>query len=182
MNTRRPTHRHACIEPRAAAYSLVELLIVLVVIAILAVIALPMTASQPATLLASAARLMTSDIEFAQAASIAHADDARLIKLDAAEHRYWIAAASAPDTPLEYAPGQSTLVTFGEGRAAALAGVTIQSYDLDKDGETNDTALRFDMLGRPDQSTPATITLACQGSTITITIAAQTGEVTVSAP
>lgn len=179
MNRTRWNIRH---QPHRAL-TLVELLIVIVVMAILAVIALPMASGTSAGVLAAAARLVAADIEYAQVASIASPDDPRLIRIDPATHRYWIAAASAPNTPLDYAPGSGELlVTFGAGRAASLAGVTIQSYDLDKSGENNDTTLSFDMLGRPDQATPATITLALQGATITITVAPQTGEVSSSVP
>lgn len=161
------------------AFSLIELLIGIMIIAILGAVVIPMAASTPATTVSGAARLLVADIELAQSESIAHPDDPRLIKVDLAQNRYWIARVATPSTPISDPAGNGTmLVQFGSGRAASLSGVTIQGFALDKAGETGNTELRFDGVGQPDQATPATITLACQGITMTVTVAAESGEVT----
>ncbi len=163
---------------RASAFTLVELLIVVVVAAIAAAMLVPRLGSTTATQLIAAGRMLTADIEFAQNESIAHGDDPRLIKIDQAGNRYWIAAASDVNTPIPNPAypddSEGMRVTFGGGRAQALSAVTIQGYSLDGDDE-----LRFDMYGTPDQTTSATLTLAADGATITITIAPISGEVTV---
>lgn len=156
-------------------------MIVVVILGIVAALAMPMASPSATSKLQAAGRLLVADIELAQSESIAHPDDTRLLTIDPSNSAYLIAAGSAPDTPLNASyRGGPMKVCFGMGNFADLSGVTINSYDLDASDENNDKALGFDSLGRPDQSTPATIQLACEGQTLTVTVAADSGEVTAS--
>lgn len=66
------------------------------------------------------------------------------------------------------------LVTFGSGRGAAAAGVTIQSVSSAYANE-----IRFDAYGSLRQSTDAVVTLRAGNSTLTVRVAAGTGEVSI---
>jgi len=159
----------------ARAFTLVEILIVIMVLAILAAVVVPMSGSTDATRLMAAARLLVVDIEFAQHTSITHPDDPALLKIDQANNQYWIAQASDVGTPVTD-PGslQPLLGQFGTGRGTPFTGVTIQSYSLD-----GDTELHFSGVGVPDQTSDATVVLANGVHTMTITVAAGSGEVSV---
>jgi prepilin-type N-terminal cleavage/methylation domain-containing protein len=158
-----------------SAFTLIELMIVLVILAIVAAVVLPMTGTTAATQLIGAGRLLVADIQYAQHESITHPDDPCLLKVDQPGNRYWIAKVSAADTPIaDPASKGQFLVAFGSGRASALAGVTMRSYSLG-----GDTELRFDGFGQPDQTTTATIVLTCGGATLTVSVDPISGEVSV---
>lgn len=162
------------------AFTLVELLIVVLIIGIVAGIAVPMLGQTDSTRLTAAAQLLAADLAFAQNESITHGDDPRLVVFDAAANTYHIAPTSTPDTPVtEPVTGQPFAVTFGQGRAAQLAGVTLSTLSMDGDsGSTNDR-FAFGIYGQIDQATDATITLASGGMTILVTVNATTGETTI---
>lgn len=155
------------------AFTLIEVMIVIVVLGIVAALAMPLAGNTDATRLVAASRLMMADIEFAQSESIAHPDDTRLIKLNAAGSQYWIAKQSNTDIPIDNPSGPGTiLTTFGSDRGSNYTNVTIQGYSLGGDAE-----LHFNAFGGTDQDTDATIILAAGGKAITITVDATTGEV-----
>ena len=151
---------------------MVELLIVVVLMGIAAALAVPMLSGTDATRLQAAARLLMADLGFAQVESITHAGNPCVVTFDTATATYTIARASTPTTPITN-PGDNRPYTtqFGTGRAAQMAGVTIQSYSLDGDDK-----LGFGIFGETDQTAPATITLQSGGSTITIQVDSATGE------
>lgn len=156
-------------------FTIIELLIAMTLMAIVFGLALPMIGNAGSLKLQEAAKMLAADIELAQNESIAHADDTRLIKFDTTTHRYWIAAASAADTPItDLVRNEPFLVEFGTGRASGISGVTIQAVSLG-----GDSVLRFDAYGTPDQTSNATITLAGGSATMTVQVAAGSGEVTI---
>ena len=157
---------------RTSGFSLVELMIVVVVLAIVAAIAMPMLGDTSISKLREAAQLLAADVDYARVESIAHGDDPRLLVVDVNNNTYHIAARSDSSTPITNPVGKLPYqVTFGQGRANALTNVTIQSASLDGDDE-----LEFGIYGQTDQATAATITLECEGSTLTISIDPTTGE------
>lgn len=152
-----------------------ELLIVVVLVAITAALALPRMGDTRATRLREATRLLIADLAFAQVESIAHGDDPCVVTFDQANASYTIARSSAPGTPITEPATNTPYVTqFGAGRAAALAGVTIQSYSLGGDNQ-----VAFGMFGQIDQTTAATITLQGGTMTMTVQIDAASGETSV---
>jgi hypothetical protein len=121
--------------------------------------------------------MLAADLEFAQNESIAHTDDPRIVKFDTVDDGYRITSvnASPADMPVDDPiSGEPFLVAFGTGRAETLSGVTIQGFSLG-----GDDSIQFDAYGTPDQTTDATITLACGPSTMTIQVASGTGEVSI---
>lgn len=173
--TTSPRTRSVTRKRRDRAFTLIELLMVMVVIGIAFGLALPMMGDSKELRLQAAARLLAADIELTQNESITHGDDPRLIKFDTGDDEYWIAAVSDPATPITDPVRQEPfLVAFGTGRASGCADVTIQSISLGGDDE-----LRFNAYGAPDQTANADIVLACGPATMTVRVTPGTGEVTI---
>jgi len=150
---------------------------VVIVLAIAAALAVPMMSNTADTRLRGAASVLAADLAFAQVESVAHSDDPRLVVLDNPSDAYHIAVTSDPATPITNPIAKKPyLVTFGQGNAASLTNVTLDSYTLNGDDQ-----LGFDIYGGLDQPTAATITLGCEGLTVTLTADANTGETIIGA-
>jgi len=163
---------------RAAAFSFVEVIIVVAILGIMAAMAVPMLGQSDGTRLRAAADLLIADLGYAQIESIAHGDDLRCVVFDAAQDRYYLAATSDPDTPIENPASRLPYVTrFGEGRAAELEGVRFQNVSVG-----GDDTLGFGLYGQLDQSSAAAITLSCGSSRLLLQIEPVSGEVSVSIP
>ena len=157
----------------APAFTLVELLIVVVLISIAATMAMPLMAGTDATRLQAAARLLAADLGFAQVESITHAADPCVVVFDQANDSYAVARSSAPSTAItDPSTNQPYVTQFGSGRAAELSGVSIQGYSLGGDNQ-----LEFGAYGQTDQTTPATITFEAAGLTVTVEVDPTSGEV-----
>ncbi len=160
------------------AFTIVELLIVLVVLAIAATLVVPLLATPHPTKLTAAAELIAADLGFAQTESITHADDPRVVTFNTSTSSWLVAKKSAPDTPITEPVTQAPYNTqLGTGRASQLAGVAIQSYSLG-----GDARLGFGKFGELDQTATATITLAAGGWTLVISVDPTSGEVSLGAP
>jgi len=162
---------------RTTALTLVETMITLLVIAIAAAIVVPRLGSTNVTRLKAAAELLIADLAYAQAESISHSDDPRVVIFDTSAHTYGVFAASDTSTPLTSpTTGQPYVVDFGSGRAAGLSDVKLLSLSVG-----GDNTLGFGKYGQLDQTGDATITLRCHGKQVTITVDPVTGEASVSA-
>lgn len=171
-----PTHTSR-VRSHPAGFTLVELIIVVLVMAIAAALAVPMMGNTAVNKLKGAASMLAADLAYAQVESIAHGDDRRLLIFDNPSDTYHIAAASDVATPINHPISkQPYLIDYGSGSAESLVGVTINSYSLNGDDQ-----LGFDMYGALDQPIDATITLGCEGMTITVTADANTGETVIGA-
>ncbi|MCK4658115.1 MAG: prepilin-type N-terminal cleavage/methylation domain-containing protein [Phycisphaerae bacterium] len=159
----------------STAFTLVELLIVIVLVAIAASLVVPMLAGTDDSRLRAASRLLIADLAFAQIESITHADDPRLVSFDQANNSYTIAASSAPTTPINNpALNQPYVTQFGSGRASEMTGVTIQSHSLGGDDQ-----VVFGILGQLDQADAATVTLQAGNIILTVQIDPTTGEASI---
>lgn len=165
--------------PRArygrSAFTLVELVIVILVLVVAAGVVAPALGGNETTKLREAARLIAADLAYAQIDSIAHADDPRVVRFDLAANRYWIASRSTPNTPLVKG-GEPYRVTLGRGRASALHGVRLVAVSVNGDPAKTTDALGFGIYGELDQATPATIELGCGEARLTLTVDPTTGE------
>ncbi len=147
------------------------------IIAIAAALAAPRLGDTAPNQLRAAASMLVADVGFAQVESMAHGDDLRLLVFDNAADTYHIAAASDTATPITNPINQLPyLVDYASAASNSLQGVTIDSYALDSDDE-----LGFNIYGGLDQTTDATITLGCDGNSVTVTVDAETGECVVGA-
>lgn len=169
--------------PHTAAFTLVEVLLVVILLAIGALIAAPAVSESDATRVQSAAMLLTADLQFAQFESIAHADEPRGVRFDIPNNRYEVVRANGTSTldcsqavvltnPVDKRPYRTE---YGGSRGAELAGVTIDSYSLD-----GDACVAFGALGETDQTAAATVVLRSGSSTITVSIDAGSGEASIT--
>ncbi len=149
---------------------------VVIVLAIVAALAVPMMGNTAVNKLQGASSMLVADLAYAQVESVSHGDDPRLLVFDNPSDTYHIAATSDPATPITNPiTHQPYLIDYAKS-AANLTGVTIDSYDLNGDDQ-----LAFGIYGGLDQPTAATITLACDGLTVTLTTDPNTGECMIGA-
>jgi prepilin-type N-terminal cleavage/methylation domain-containing protein len=159
----------------SGAFTLVEILIVLVIMGIAATIVVPRLGDTDTSRLRAAAQLLIADLEYTQYESITHPGDTRLMVFDRLNPGYHIATSSRPGVPITDPIGSRTyLRRFGEGSASLLKDVTIAGLSLD-----GDRRLGFGRYGQLDQSTAAVITLGAGGHTVAITVDAFSGEIVV---
>ena len=157
---------------RRRAFSLVEVLIVVMILGIVAALAAPMFGDVNTSKLRAAAQILAADLAFAQAESITHGQDTRVVVFDTTDHAYHLAANSDTATALTNPVGGGDYrVTFGSGSAHALDGVQITAVSVG-----GDDTLGFGMYGNLDQGADATVTLSIDGQSITVTLDADTGE------
>ncbi len=164
-------------EPVASVrgFTLVEVLTVVIILGIAAALAVPMMGNTALTKLQGASSALVADLAYAQIESLAHSEDKRVVVFDNPNDTYHIALTSDTATPITNPINKEPyLVDYGTGPAESLSGVTITGYDLD-----GDDMLGFGIYGGLDQATDATITLACEGFSVTITVDPNTGESTI---
>lgn len=162
--------------PARRGFTLLELVLVVLCLSVAGMLVAPRLSDQSATKLAQAARLLSADLEYAQAASMAHGDDPCIVVFDTNLHRYDLVVRSAPETPIANPAGRMPYRTqYGSGRAAALRGVRIAALSV---GEDN--MLGFGPLGELDQVAAARITLVCNGRRVDVTVNPITGQTSVS--
>lgn len=164
-------------------FTLVEILIVVVILGICSAIILPQIGTRDDLRAAAAARVVMSDLIYAQNLAIS-TQQTKYLRFGLSDYGLYNAgtASTALTHPVNKTP---FVVTFGVG---ALRDVSLQSKSFD-----GQTTLAFDELGAPYayQSVGGTLTpLASAGQitlrsgsvTLTINIEPFTGEVTVTQP
>lgn len=153
-------------------FTLIDLMMTIAVIAILAVALMPAMSPEAPLRLVAAGTMLSSDIEYAQSATLAAPSDPTVVRFDPDANRYYLALASTPDVPITRPSGGEPYdVILGEGIAADLAGVSIAITDA-----TDDTVI-FDAFGRLGQLDDVTITLTNGAGDLTIVVRATTGSV-----
>jgi len=154
------------------AFTLVELLVVIIVICIMASLVLPGVGGTDEARLLNAGRLLMADLDQARVCSLCTASDRCVVVFDAPGSRYYLAKASAPATPmLDPRTGAPYVRAYGEGAPMPLARVSIDAGQLGVD-----SSLGFTGDGRIDQSSDATLCLGYAGKTILVIVSAATGE------
>ena len=165
---------------RGAAFTLIDLMLVLAVLGIVTLLALPSVDSDQPLKIVGAAAILASDIEFAQSETLAVPADPTEVHLDSANGRYWLARASDPNTPIEH-PGVDASGTsdpydirYGQGEYGYLAGVQIELI-----GGSGSGTLAFDPFGRLNQSGDARIRLSNDSGDLFVVVTASTGSVAI---
>ena len=160
--------RSATISWDEEAFTLVELIMVIVVIAISAVVVVPLVVGTSDLQVISAARIVASDLQYAQNMAIAKRE---------------------PVT-VTFTPGTES-VALSNARGALIHPITKDTYTTDfrvRNGFgkvdivsadfSGSTSVTFDEMGSPDNA--GTVTLQAGSHVYTVDVAAATGKVTAS--
>ena len=147
------------------------MMITVVVMAIVVAVAVPSLSTNDKARLVGAANMVASDIEYAQSVALADPNDPGVFKTSADGTGYWVAPALDPDTPiLDMFSNDPHTITFGQGVAAELTGVTISVAEVS--GE-----VQFDGFGRLAGMVDITVTVSNAGGSMDILVKASTGVV-----
>lgn len=169
--------RLQCATCRRRAFTLFELILVIVIVALIGMIALPELQGSANIRLTTAANALAADIEFCENECITHPDTLYVICFSSSSNRYWIALASSPTVPISHPedalPYQNDFLT---GRNVQLTGVSLSSVSIG----AGLTTLSPDAYGCPGLASDATITLSNGTLKITLTVNASTGDVSIA--
>lgn len=156
-------------------FTLFELVLTTLVLAILAGLAFTYTDLRTDRARAAAERLI-ADIDYARSEAIARPDVGCVLRFAASPQSYWLARRATPTTPISHPLTKGEYrVVFGSDAQPELKDVRIASMSLGGDG-----VIEFDALGAPDQSTAATVTVACGRNGYVVTIEPNTGIATLA--
>lgn len=164
-----------------AAFTLIELLIVVVVLGILTLAALPSSDAAAQSEADAAARMIEADIAYARSLAVARPDQRVLLVVDEIDNSYALktkapGAADATAITLDHPTnGKPYVVQFGENGSPAVRSVRLYADDLG-----GDSVLAFDPSGATDQDASAVIQLAAGNARREISISPQAGKVTTS--
>lgn len=161
-----------CHSPRiATAFTLIEVIIIMMILGIFATLVIPHAGSATQSQLPAAMRILEADLAYAQSYNITHQHAPCAVVFNPAGDGYRLAPLSSPDLPLTH-PGdkQPYSMTFGVGRGSMLGTIRIKSHTAGVDNR-----LGFGSLGQLDQSAAATITLTDGTRDMAITLNPITG-------
>jgi len=167
MATTSPTLR-----PRPHGFTLINVMVSVGVLAVLAgAMVATLTPDDRARAL-GAARLVASDLEFAQSLSLSEPHDPAVVVFDPVNDGYWVARTSDPETPVERADGSPYVVIFGEGDASAFAGVDIRAG-------AGGGVVTFDAFGRLDATEDAGLLVGLAEEYSIVAVSSSTGFTTI---
>jgi prepilin-type N-terminal cleavage/methylation domain-containing protein len=155
-----------------AGFTLVEVLAVVVIMGIAAAIVVPQMLAAGTMGVQAAARMVISDLLYAQNEAIAQ-QAARRVVFDVANNSYRITDASDTTLSVSWKNGSAENYIVDFANDSRFSGVTLQSADF---GGT--ATIEFDDLGGPNSG--GTIELVFKNIRYRVTVAAFTGRVTVA--
>jgi prepilin-type N-terminal cleavage/methylation domain-containing protein len=163
---------------RRRAFTLIELIIVVLILGIVAAIFVPAAgANLHSSRLKMAANVLAADIDFCASECIAHPGDMRGIQFNTTTNQYTVEDLATNIAISHPADSQPYINDFATGRNLQLAGVTVTSTMM---GTTALSLLTFDAYGRPLITSNFVITLSYNGSTMTVTVAKNTGDISIT--
>jgi prepilin-type N-terminal cleavage/methylation domain-containing protein len=170
---------------RRSAFTLIEVLVVVVILGIASAIVLPQVTSQDDTSAASAARVVMADLLYAQNRAI-DMQTTHYVAFDTANQQYTLYSSMSPATVLQHPVYQNNYVmTFGQSGSNNIS----QSVTLSSANFNGQTTIAFDETGVPYSynagvatplSSAGTIVLTSGDYSLTISVAPDTGEITVN--
>lgn len=157
----------------AEAFTIIEILIVVVILAIAALTAIPMMSSAGSVQVRSAANMIAADLEYAKSLAISRGQNFWVV-FDEVEESYRIEGLD------EY--GNRITIEHPVKKGSYYV-IDFQKEGLDRvditDVDFNGTSqVRFDYLGSPDNG--GTVTVQAGGTTATISVEPVTGYITVT--
>ncbi len=159
---------------RRRGFSVVDVLVTVAIVAIVVAVALPSMAPDDLARLRGGARMLVSDLEYAQSLSLAMPADPAVIRFAPDGKSYWVARQSDPDAPVERSNGEPYTVVFGgEGQAALLPDVTATFEGV------IDETVAFDEFARLTVLDDARITLSTDLLGLTVRVKSSTGAITI---
>lgn len=153
------------------AYTIIELLIVVVVVGIVTAVAWPDSEAGLREQARLAAERFENDVEYARSLSLGDPSDPAAIKIEPDNNRYLISKKSAPDTPVTHPVTKKPyIVQYGPGGVPGLEQVTIAGAELG-----GDAVMVFEAAGNLDQSTPAVLQISAAGAEAEVVVAPASG-------
>jgi prepilin-type N-terminal cleavage/methylation domain-containing protein len=153
------------------AFSLPELMIVLLILCIGGMLIIP-TAAPTATIRAdAAARILRADLEYAQVRTISNPDQPVALVVDDTGTGWWLADPESPTVPIiREGTDEPYRVILGEGRAQAAGGVAVDVEQLP------DGTLQFDTLGGIEGlAVDPKYSFRCEDAEVQLSVRAGTG-------
>jgi prepilin-type N-terminal cleavage/methylation domain-containing protein len=166
-------------------FTLIEILSVVVILGIVSAVIIPVIGSRDDLKVAAAARVLMSDLIYAQNRAIA-TQSMQYVKFDVAGKRYSVLSAVSPSEAVIKHPVRHDdyITRLGAGGTPGLEQVTLESASFD-----GRTILAFDEMGMPyaynsatNSAAPlasGTVVLKCGTHSLTVKVEQYTGEITV---
>jgi prepilin-type N-terminal cleavage/methylation domain-containing protein len=175
------------------AFTLVEILAVVVIIGIASAIIVPQMGTRDDLRVSASARTLIADLVYAQSLAISNGSFV-YIKFDTANNKYTLlsAANSSADTALSHPITQTTYLQQFGSSTKDWQGVSIESATFTgiSSGYSSMYTLAFDEIGSPyvfrytdntrDEMSSGSIVMKAGDQTKTVTVSAATGEITVN--
>ncbi|MCC6422662.1 MAG: type II secretion system protein [Phycisphaerales bacterium] len=169
---------------RQHAFTLIEILVVVVILGIASAVILPSISSRDDLKVAAAARIVMSDLIYAQNQAITN-QKVCYIQFDKTNGKYTLMSTMSPAVTLQHPINHVDYVEkFGASGSPGLTNITLT--DATFDGKLT---LAFDEMGSPlayDTGTgttavlsSGTIKLTCGSNTLTISVEPYTGEISI---
>lgn len=150
--------------------TLIEVLTVVAILAIIGLLAFPSQDQVSASRCRNAARLLVSDIEYAQMCSFGNGANPCMIVVDIEDSAYFLARIAEPEAAIpDPGSGAAYRTEYGIGRASGMGGVTIESIDAPGG------VIEFNALGALVHAADITIVLRHRDHTRSVTIDAVMG-------
>lgn len=167
------TASRATTRPRDGGFTLINVMVSVGVLAVLAGAMVSTLTPDDRARALGAARLVASDLEFAQSLSLSQPHDPAVVVFDAVNDGYWVARDSDPETPVERPDGSPYVVIFGEGNATAFEGVDIRAG-------AGGGVVTFDAFGRLDATADAGLLVGLAEEYSLVTVSSSTGFTTIA--
>lgn len=167
---------------KAAAFTLIEMIITVVILAIVALMAVPMMSGAADIQVRSAANRLAADLEYAKNMAITHQRPFTVVFDSTATATNGYRIVDQLNQPIiNPISRQDFVVTFASERS--LSRVRIPTDGITLDPDSSPKAIAFDYLGTPSSDgqplNSGVITLAADGVSLTVNIEPMTGYVTI---
>ncbi len=165
----------------ARAFTIVEIMIVVVILGFIAMAAIPMMSSASSVQIKTAANLIAADLEYAKSMAISRGNSYTVV-FDKWNETYQIEDSSGNIIPHPVHKGTNYVVDFTADHRLDKVNISAVNFDP---GSTQ--TVTFDSLGSPYSGTTTandlnvgTVTLTVDGRTITVNVEPVTGYITIN--